>query len=112
MRKGFTLLELLISLALIGTVLLGLQILLRTQLMISEHSWRYREAVDLAANALECRTYERYLYRPEKTGYVWSETIAYPVPGQLSVTVTVTWQDSTAQENSVALHRDYFRGIN
>ncbi|MDR2431638.1 MAG: type II secretion system GspH family protein [Candidatus Margulisbacteria bacterium] len=105
MQKGFSLLELIIALAIAGTTLLGLQILLQSQLRNSEYSWRYREAVDLAASALECRAYDGYSLLPSKNGYSLTETVADLYPRR-SVTVSVRW----AENNAVELHRDYYPG--
>jgi prepilin-type N-terminal cleavage/methylation domain-containing protein len=105
MKKGFSLLELIIALAVVGAALLGLQILLASQLNVGGHSWRYREAVDLAASALECRTYDGYSLLPSRNGYILTETVADLHPRR-SVTVSARWDEN----NSVELHRDYYPG--
>jgi len=112
MKKAFTLLEVIISLAVIGTVLLGLQVLLRIQLNYGDHTWRYREAIDLAASWLETRTYEQRLFTPERTGYAVEEIISSPQSGRRDVTVFVRWTDSISTNNVISLQREYYRGVN
>lgn len=112
MKKGFTLIELMLTLILIGTILISVMGIFTLDIKNTDYLSHKRQAVDLASSYLELELYDQTLLPLDPGKFTMDTEIEEPLPGtSKTVTVNVSWSDASSTINTVALSRTYYKKV-
>ena len=109
-QSGFTLLEIIVALAILAVALVGLLTLRNRDIALQAHASHLVTATSLAKAKVEefsrvaetDHTVSSGNFGERYPGYVWNwETLPTPVPKWIELTVTVTWPEGAGQEQVV-----------
>ncbi len=114
MKKGFSILEVILTITLLGFTLLPLTNILKKAEAVALHSATKKAAIDLASSLLESETFygntETDLAIPSK--FKIAKETALLAAGIKQVTVNIFWQDEFNKSANIALHRRFYEGVN
>lgn len=113
MRKGFTLLEVIITLVLLSSSILGIFTVFNKGQAITQHNTLMRQAIDLANSHLEVESFNGAVITVENPYPELTVNKTVNRHGAVSeVEVKVTWSDALNKNSEIVLTRNYYKKIN
>lgn len=113
MRKGFTLLEVIITLLIISGAVLGIFGAFNKGQALTQHNTLMRQAIDLANSHLEVESFNGATTTVENPYPELTVNKTVNRHGAVSeVEVKVTWSDALNKNSEVVLTRNYYKKVN
>jgi prepilin-type N-terminal cleavage/methylation domain-containing protein len=112
MRKGFTLLEVILAVFITGVTVLVVFSVFNKGIALIQHNQLKKQAIELASSYLEAETYngaEIVINNPYPALTVSKNTQRNA--NISSVEIVISWQDNINNNSSVILTRNYYSGI-
>lgn len=113
MRKGFSILEVVLTLAFLGLAILPLTSVLKKAESIAHYAANKKTAITLASSLLETETFydnsQETLTIPDR--FILKKEATVLPAGIKNVTINIFWQTDSNKNAAIALHRRYYEGV-